>query len=106
MNRIVTAWVCIVCIGGCGFNCEEKVLTLERDPVVGEFIYDNRCATCHGPDGEGISGPPLTDIVAQRTSCDIVDTVRNGSGEMPAIGADFDDQELADIVEFVTLEFQ
>ena len=26
------------------------------DPAKGEAIYNDRCATCHGPDGQGVPG--------------------------------------------------
>jgi mono/diheme cytochrome c family protein len=107
MHRFITGAIVVApLLAGCGFNCEEDVLNLVGDPIVGEFLYDNKCRSCHGEDGTGVSGPDLTAIVPQRTSCDIVATVIEGPGAMPAFDKDLDDQELADLIEFVTLEFQ
>jgi mono/diheme cytochrome c family protein len=103
---VAVALVALPLAVGCGFDCEDDVLNLTADPEVGEFLYDNKCATCHGPDGTGVSGPSLLDIVPQRTSCDIIATVRDGPGAMPAFDRELDNRELADLLEFVTLEFQ
>jgi cytochrome c oxidase cbb3-type subunit 3 len=42
----------------------EAILALSRDPealAVGAEVYRTTCAACHGPSGEGIIGPNLTD---------------------------------------------
>ena len=40
----------------------------------GHATYDERCAMCHGPEGQGLIGPNLTD-----------DAWKNGDGRMPAL---------------------
>lgn len=106
MHRSLTALAAAAALWGCGVDCEQDILTLERDPVVGETIYSSRCETCHGSDGQGVSGPALTERVPQLSSCGIVDAVIEGPGQMPSFGDDLDEQQLADLVEYVTLEFQ
>lgn len=42
----------------------EALLALSRDPealAVGAEVFRTTCAACHGPNGEGIIGPNLTD---------------------------------------------
>ena len=43
---------------------DENTVTQSVEPAVliaGKEIFDERCATCHGPGGGGIAGPNLTD---------------------------------------------
>lgn len=42
----------------------EVVMAFSEDPQVlaqGEMIFQSRCATCHGKQGEGLVGPNMTD---------------------------------------------
>jgi glucose/arabinose dehydrogenase/cytochrome c553 len=50
---------------------------------VGAAVYGRACASCHGPQGAGASGPRI----AGRTDTEVVATVvRNGQGAMPPLG--------------------
>ena len=43
---------------------EEALIALSKDPEhveKGKVIFATRCAVCHGPEGQGIIGPNLTD---------------------------------------------
>jgi cytochrome c5 len=84
------------------------------DPEVGEMLFENTCATCHGPDGRGLphQGVNLrsSKFVAQTPDPQLVGFLRVGrqpkdtgtiSGlYMPARGGNMslDDDRLADIV--------
>lgn len=51
----------------------------------GEALYTTYCAGCHGVDGEGVSGPALSDVVPGLSAADIEAVILNGDGSMPAI---------------------
>ncbi|HJU81977.1 MAG TPA: cytochrome c [Acidimicrobiia bacterium] len=52
-------------------SCAEPAATL-GDPALdaGRETYGRLCSTCHGPSGEGVSGPALTDVVATFPECE------------------------------------
>lgn len=51
-----------------------------QDP---EEIFANNCATCHGDDLSGDSGPDLTSVGSDHSEEDIIDIINNGQGAMP-----------------------
>lgn len=60
------------------------------DPVLaeGQTIYNQKCASCHGPGGNGGLGPKLAGVVANRYP-NIEDqkaVIANGRGSMPKFG--------------------
>jgi mono/diheme cytochrome c family protein len=67
------------------------------DVEAGELVFERECAGCHGPGGEGRSGPRLrgTELVAE----DVTARVRQGGGVMPA--GLVSGQEEADVVAYV-----
>lgn len=71
---------------------------LVGDPAAGEALYASNCASCHGADGEGGSGPAMADVSGE-SEAEIADVVLYGAGDMPAI--DVDDQAAADIAAYV-----
>jgi mono/diheme cytochrome c family protein len=52
------------------------------------------CAKCHGPSGEGGFGPKLAGSATLADPEAVETIVRNGRGEMPAVGADWSDEQL------------
>lgn len=89
----------------CGTNYD-KVLALTGDPVAGEFLYQGYCESCHAADGTGLSGPDLTERLPTLTSPEILEQIEVGGNGMPAFEGEFTDQELADLLEFLTLTFR
>lgn len=69
------------------------VVSVQTDPVRGEQLFAENCATCHGEGGEGGgAGPRLVgnDVSISQARA----TVENGSGVMPAglvTGQDLED---------------
>ncbi|HLR14448.1 MAG TPA: cytochrome c [Bacillota bacterium] len=67
-------------------NEEENGTTAESEEI-GEpdEIYANKCASCHGDDLSGVSGPDLTQVGDRLSEEDIHDIIVNGSdnGQMP-----------------------
>jgi len=52
------------------------------DPIeLGESVYEGQCASCHGGDLEGGSGPPLD--TGDYDENDIITAIEEGPGSMP-----------------------
>lgn len=89
----------------------QSIESLAKSPqalALGERLFINNCAQCHGSDAQGSKGyPNLTNAnsgwLGERTAAHIVDTITNGrSGVMPpmgaAVGGDAQMRELAHYV--------
>ena len=81
---------------------------LEGDPNQGAILYDNNCAVCHGPNGEGRIGVTLAKVWPSiRPDLSIKTTISNGvSGSvMPAWsqanGGPLTEEEITDVVVFL-----
>lgn len=89
----------------------QPIETLTKDPralALGERIFMNNCAQCHGSDARGgNSYPNLTNANAawmgERSAAHIVNTVTNGrTGVMPALGAAIGgDEEIRALAHYV-----
>jgi cytochrome c oxidase subunit 2 len=68
---------------------------------LGEETFAGACAKCHGVEGEGLIGPALAGnpVVEQRESLE--DVVRNGRGQMPAVGQDWDDRQMDALFQYL-----
>ncbi len=62
--------------------------------ALGAEMWAGVCAKCHGPDGEGGIGPRLAGSATLADPDAIETIVRNGRGEMPAVGAGWTDEQL------------
>ena len=76
------------------------------DPVaLGNKVYHDRCALCHGPEGKG-DGPAAAGLnpkprnhtdgayMKSRTDEQLLEVIRKGKGGMPAWGAVLSEQEI------------
>lgn len=74
------------------------------DPVQddGARIYAASCSGCHGPQGQGLSGPPLARRLVERfpDPADQAVVITNGRNGMPAFGSRLTPEELQAVVEF------
>lgn len=71
--------------------------------VTGEDLYGELCAVCHGVEGEGGAGPPLT---AMALSDDELSTViAAGQGSMPGFADQLSAEGVADLVEYLAAAF-
>lgn len=73
----------------------------------GRGVYEQRCATCHGMKGEGVSaviamGGP--NIQAFHDPQDVIHAVENGKGIMPSFTKVLSKQEIQSVAEYVTKE--
>jgi polyvinyl alcohol dehydrogenase (cytochrome) len=69
----------------------------------GRELYQARCASCHGGNGEGSSGPSLAGVADRLTIEDHVAVVRDGRGEMPGWDGSLSDEEIEAVVEYERL---
>ena len=74
----------------------------------GQRLYASTCAACHGASGEGFAqagmpAPPLDGSAHSWHHADeqIVGWLRNGGVRMPAVAADWSDEEVAAVLAFV-----
>ena len=79
------------------------------DAAAGREIFEKTCAACHGPEGEGLSGPSLKTSAFVKGASDqaVFDTIAHGRLEkgMPAwssaAGGVLSDGQIRDLVAFV-----
>lgn len=74
--------------------------------VVGQEIYEARCASCHGTDGRGTRGPDLIGINDSRPDKqEAIDQTINGGSGMPAFGARLSPEEIEATVDYIYATF-
>ncbi len=91
---------------------QSQALTLPSYPVeqvaLGQTIYQSNCAVCHGADGAGyaqeaIPAPPLNGTAHSwhHTDSLIASWIRGGIGQMPAVGADWSDDDINAVLSYI-----
>lgn len=91
---------------------EVEAITLPSYPVeqvmAGRELYAANCASCHGAQGQGyaqtgIPAPALNgDMHAwHHPDSQIAGIVRQGVGQMPAVGASWRDEEVAAVLAYI-----
>ena len=82
-----------------------SVPDVSDDPVLlaGQGVFDANCARCHGPDGSGVTGPPINDgilpIVYDPT--ELVTLVTGGRNRMPAWGDTLTADDIDKVVAYI-----
>lgn len=82
------------------------------ETALGNKVYAERCALCHGPEGKGdgtaaagLNPKPRnhTDgsYMKTRTDEELLTVIRNGKGGMPAWGSVLSEQEIAAVLKHV-----
>jgi cytochrome c oxidase subunit II len=69
---------------------------------LGREEWEGVCAKCHGLNGEGGIGPRIAGSPTLTDPEDLASLVRNGRGAMPAVGADWTDEQVTALVEYLT----
>jgi cytochrome c oxidase subunit II len=73
------------------------------DPAeLGREEWEGVCAKCHGMNGEGGIGPRIAGSPTLTDAEDLGNLVRNGRGAMPAVGADWADEQVDALVDYLT----
>ena len=71
---------------------------------LGEETYAGACAKCHGLAGEGDIGPRLAGNSLLQDANALETVVRNGRGEMPPVGKDWEDRQMTALTEYLEQE--
>jgi len=71
---------------------------------LGEETYDGVCAKCHGLQGQGDVGPTLVGNALLNDADGIERLIRNGKGQMPPVGKDWDDTQMKAITDYLREE--
>lgn len=81
--------------------------------ALGETLYAQSCASCHGPVGEGfaqagVPAPPLDGSAHSWHHADdqILGLIRDGGSIMPAVGRDWSDAQRTAVLTFVKTRWE
>jgi len=106
MRWMTLGWVAAAMTVACGETTRtDDVLALAGDEAAGATVYTESCATCHGADGMGGTGPSLVDYMPGSDDAETVDLILNGGGGMPGFASSLEDQDIADVLEYMHSEF-
>lgn len=71
------------------------------------LFEEQKCAICHGPNGEGNIGPNLkTGLPMSRSIEQITMQITNGSGVMPAFKDKLSQEQINELAKYVYREIQ
>lgn len=102
--RAMSALLFLSALGCAEKGPYDEILGLDADADAGATVYSSSCAACHGADGEGVTGPAMTEVAPEHHEEDFLDAVFGGVGEdMPAFT--LSDQEAADLVLYCHTSF-
>ncbi|MFC4617544.1 cytochrome c551 [Camelliibacillus cellulosilyticus] len=71
-------------ITACGNNANKGGNKTTVNTSAANKIYQQNCASCHGKNLEGQTGPALNKIGSKMSKADILKQIKNGGGGMPA----------------------
>jgi mono/diheme cytochrome c family protein len=75
-------------------------------PTSGELdaktLFAANCATCHGVDGQGITGATLKGNVRALEAANVQNAIQFGRGTMPGFSATLSPEQIAELVTYVT----
>lgn len=71
--------------------------------AMGESVYNQDCARCHGQQGEGVAGfpPHAGNSLVTGDPAPVIEIVLNGRGAMPAFGGQLSDEEVAAVISYI-----
>jgi cytochrome c551 len=75
------------------------------DPAAGQSVFDDICAACHGPEGQGGIGARLVGVGGRLSPTEIHGIVTDGRGRMPAWGNRLDADEVDAVVAYLLETF-
>jgi mono/diheme cytochrome c family protein len=86
-----------------GTGADAADLSAPTPEQQGEVIYSQRCAGCHGVDGEGVSAPSLGNGAVVERYPDVSDQIQvvtDGRGVMPSFDGTLSPEEIQAVVAF------
>jgi cytochrome c oxidase subunit 2 len=85
---------------------EEQARAQETgDSDLGEQIFAGACAKCHGDEGQGMIGPGFSATTVQNAAS-VAEIVRNGRGQMPAVGEGWSDRQMKALTDYLRERFR
>jgi cytochrome c oxidase subunit 2 len=60
--------------------------------ALGKQVFQGVCASCHGLSGQGGIGPAISTSSTLQDKAALAQLVKNGAGQMPAVGNTWDDR--------------
>lgn len=82
----------------------DTILALTADVTAGEAVFSQHCEVCHDKLGDTPgAGPALRALLPTLTDAEVVETILQGSGTMPAIN--LEDQATADVAAWLRASF-
>ncbi len=100
--RIVYSLMLIAVFAFAFQSCSKKtsVPTAEKKPAIdNKMVFANFCARCHGSEGTNGKAPNLA--LAKGTHDELVSTITNGYGHMPAFADKLSKDEISAVADFV-----
>ena len=83
-------------------NSNEMAWLLKMVPRNDKSVYGSNCAGCHGDNLEGTAqGLPLKDVSTRRTSEQLAQIIREGTGRMPGFASALDNVTVNDLVTYL-----
>ena len=98
IHRTLPLLLLLACEGGKGDF--DAILALEGDATAGATVFADNCASCHGTDATGGSGPDLT-AEADEADEELLEYIVYGEEDMPSFDGVLDDQEMADVLAYI-----
>lgn len=68
----------VILFAACNESADDQKVAVDS----GDVIYKNSCASCHGDDLAGSTGPALENISSRYTDEEIKDIINHGTGTM------------------------
>jgi cytochrome c oxidase subunit II len=109
------------CAELCGIQHTEMTAQVEALPVaeyeawvearadgegLGEETFAGACEKCHGLGGQGDIGPALAGNSLLGDAEAVEEVVREGRGQMPPVGQDWDDQQMSALIDYLQEEIR
>ncbi len=88
-------------------NAPVQVAGVDEDMLaLGEQVYQNTCAACHGENGEGYGIPQApaldeTEHAWHHPDGQIQELIQNGGKVMPALGDQLTDEEIVAVIRYI-----
>ncbi len=85
---------------GCGDSAgnSSSASASSGDVGAGQSLYSSNCAGCHGTNAEGGVGPALAGVSDSNA---VIDTILNGTENMPGFASSLSDADISDILAFL-----
>jgi mono/diheme cytochrome c family protein len=112
MARLPTIVLALALVAaGCGgsgaqsSDADIEARVAAADPAAGQPVFDDICAACHGPEGQGGIGARLVGVGGRLSATEMHDIVTDGRGRMPAWGNRLDADEVDAVVAYLLETF-